>query len=100
LVCFGKKLKFYVLDHLPVDVHGIFGANFFSEFKANIDYGQVTLTLQADREQIVLQMYTDKEQSVVLAARCEVFRLCPAGHTEDCVTIPEEVCEGVFVALS
>jgi RNase H-like domain found in reverse transcriptase/Reverse transcriptase (RNA-dependent DNA polymerase)/Integrase zinc binding domain len=100
LSCFGKKILFYVLEKLPLKVHGILGANFLKMFKANIDYGRVTITLQRNGSELVLPMHTNKKKGLELPARCEVFRLCKVNQTEDCITLPEEVSEGIFVAGS
>lgn len=45
LEIFGKPLKCYVIENLPIKVHGIFGTNFFTSFGAKIDYEKLTLTL-------------------------------------------------------
>jgi Reverse transcriptase (RNA-dependent DNA polymerase) len=99
-VCFGEVITFYVLEDMPVKVDGIFGANFLGLFKANIDYGSATIALQTKNELLMLPMRSNNKRSIVLPGRCEVFRLCAVDCTEDCITIPEQVSPGVFVAGS
>jgi RNase H-like domain found in reverse transcriptase/Reverse transcriptase (RNA-dependent DNA polymerase)/Integrase zinc binding domain/Integrase core domain/Retroviral aspartyl protease len=95
---FGQPLQFYVIGKLPVSMHGILGANFFSSFNAKIDYGQLTLTIHKNGTDLSLPMQANVKKRILLPARCEVFRKCKIQQRGDCITIPEEVSEGVFIA--
>lgn len=90
--------KFYVFNSLQCHTDGIIGRNFLEKYKAKLDYEQNTLDLSNQGTNIILNLNTSAGQILVLPARCESIQYVETGLEEECVVLPGELCQGVFVA--
>lgn len=71
------KHKFYVVDNrFPIPAHGIIGKDFLKKNKCLIDYGQMTMTIQLQNEQIVIPIQSELLNGLaILPPRSESFKI-------------------------
>lgn len=97
---FGKNIKirnnFFVVPNFECQVDGILGMDFIRALGAKLDYEKATISFK----------YQDKTLEFGLAglakycsvpARCEKIMWIDHNGSEDCVVLPQEVCNGVFI---
>lgn len=90
--------EFIVMKHFIENVDGVLGSDFFTKFSAAIDYEDFKMSLKVRGERICLQLESDYDVTTAIPARCEIIKYLKCDSTEDCVVIPDQICEGVFVA--
>lgn len=95
--------KFHVLKQFPCETDGIIGRDFFQLFLCNIDYenNTVTLNTQNHRFSVPLQMGNlGKNNFMIIPPRCEKIFYIDSCMENECLVLPKELCEGVFLASS
>lgn len=104
ITMYVNKLKlcheFVIINALDHEWHGILGSDFFYNYSANIDYEKLLLSLGFGDDKISIPMQSAYTYCKSISARCEVIIYFKVEILEDCVVMPEEICEGVFVAAS
>lgn len=91
--------KFYVFDSLTCLSNGIIGENFLRKFSGIINYEENTLSLlNFSGNEIRLPINSPNDDIIAVPSRCESIYYLPTGMTEECVVIPRELCQGVFMA--
>lgn len=90
--------KFHVIQNSNCEMHGVLGADFFYMYRCGIDYEKFTFSLFIRGSKIFLQLQSNFEDNIIMPSRCEVVTWCTYDDTCDCVVLPEDLCEGVYVA--
>lgn len=92
------RIKCYIFESLPCHTNGIIGENFLKLYKANLNYEKNSLTLLNEDKKVVLHFNATDNHVLVIPPRCEIIQYIKTGMTEECVILPNEICQGVFVA--
>lgn len=104
ITMYANKLKlcheFVVINSLDNEWHGIVGSDFFYNYSANINYEKLSLSLWIRNDKISIPMQSTYTYCKSIPARCEKIFYFRVEVSDECVVIPEEVCEGVFIAAS
>lgn len=93
--------KFHVFRELSCKASGILGQDFIKKHYGVIDFERDTLSIttfaskQQRRVTLPLQFYT---YSLHIGARCEIIKYVPININYDCIVIPKEIQDGVFIA--
>lgn len=75
-----------VPDNFNINVDGILGKDFLSEYSCNIDYAKMTLTVNNDQYANVLKLGCGPDnRTIIIPARSEVIREFKLDSGEDCV---------------
>ncbi len=90
--------KFLLMDAFENGIHGVIGADFFYKFQAFIDYEKFIFSFFVNDTQISLPIECKYDFYTTIPARCEVIKYCWVDENEECLVLPDELCEGVFVA--
>lgn len=90
--------EFLLMHEFDDSMHGVLGADFFNKYFAVIDFEKFLITFWVDSNKIVLPMQSKHDLYTTIPARCEVIKYVNTELVEDCVVLPNELCEGVFVA--
>lgn len=96
--------KFYVIDYLPCFQHGIIGRDFLNKYQAILDFENNTVSLNnLNNKRITVSMINgslDKGSFLTIPPRCEKFFVVDSSIHDECVVLPKELCQGVFMAGS
>lgn len=95
--------KFYVIKFLPCNQAGIIGRDFLYEYKAILNFENNTLALSNCDDQVCIKMNPGSlgnNTFLSIPPRCEMTFYIDSVIKEDCVVLPKELCEGVFMAGS
>ena len=89
-----------VSNDFPIPVDGILGANFLTNTKAKIDLEKFTLKCIIEENETEVPLIHNNENitTILLPPRCEATYWLNTTHTTNRLFVPEEVCEGVFIA--
>lgn len=90
--------RFLILHDLDHNMHGILGSDFFNKYSAIIDYERFLFSFWFNNKKIVVPVQSAHALHTSIPARCEVIKYFSVDMAEDCVVLPSELCEGVFVA--
>lgn len=91
---------FLVTKTFSAGIDGILGSDFFSKYKATINYESNLFSFKLHNKNINVPMLSKFETYMSLPPRSEIIKYCDITYASetDFVVIPEEICEGVFVA--
>lgn len=92
------KHKFFLMNSFDSEIHGVLGSDFFQKYNANINYENSTFSLNCKNNYISLPMLSKQQHYIKIPARCEVIKNCRVDKNQDCVVLPEEVGDGIFIA--
>lgn len=89
--------KFYVIKSLPCLQHGIIGRDFLQNYKAILNYENNTISFD---NAVTLPMNNGslKESYLCIPPRCEKLFWIDSNAREECVILPDELCQGVLMA--
>lgn len=90
--------EFLVIDKFENDILGVIGSDLLQKYKAIIDYEKFNLSLSVHEIRLILPVESKFNFYTTIPERCEVIRYFKVNVNEDCVILPTELCEGVFVA--
>lgn len=96
----GAKVchEFLLIDSFEDNVHGLIGTDFFMRYLAKLDYENFHLSFNVNNKQILTSIHSKFENYTCIPARHEVIKYFHTNTDEECVVLPDEICEGVFVA--
>lgn len=89
--------KFHVVKNFDLKLHGILGTDFFIEYSAVIDYEKFSFSFVQNENIIKVNLMSKHNNYITVPPRCEVLQYCSCDEEDECVVLPEELCEGVFV---
>lgn len=89
---------FLLIDSFDDDFNGVLGSDFFMHYSTKIDFEKFIFSFWINNEKICIPMRSKHEQIVSIPARCEIIKYFDIRTNEDCIILPEEISEGVFVA--
>lgn len=87
-----------LIDSFEDNVHGLIGTDFFMRYLAKLDYENFLFSFNVNNKQILTSIHSKYENYACIPARHEVIKCFHINTNEECVVIPDEICEGVFVA--
>lgn len=91
-------------DECEIPACGILGKDFLKEFKCNIDYDHMVLTIRTDRGDILLNIFEGPNNQIAIPPRCEVIRHFKVSYKislkQDQVLNAAEGTPGVMIARS
>lgn len=90
--------EFLLMNGFETGMHGVLGSDFFNKYAAKINYEKYNFSFWIENEKILLPMQSKYKFSTTIPARCEVIKFCWVDINDECVILPDELCEGVFVA--
>ena len=92
--------RFHVFKDLCCASDGILGLDFLRKYKGKVNLELNTLSLINNKVEISLPLQLGQAQNkyIHLAKRCESLHFVPTHYKEECVVLPAELCEGVFLA--
>lgn len=90
--------KFYVFRNLPCKTIGIIGQDFIKTHLGIINYIDNTLSLGGQNGTCVPLHFSEFSYSMTISPRCEVLKYVPTKVNYDCVVLPKELAEGVYMA--
>lgn len=90
--------NFKVVKEFGNKMHGILGSDFFIKYSANIDYEKFLLSLLIKGKRRSVPMISDYDSFTVIPPRCEIIKHFRINNSSDCVVLPRELCDSVFVA--
>lgn len=88
-----------VPDEFNIPSDAIIGKDFNKRFNVLIDYGNMTFTIRAHSDNIVIKILGEpKENTAALPARCECFRVFHIENfTGPCIIPNQEIAPGVLI---
>lgn len=89
---------FLIVKKFSSDIDGIIGTDFLTRYASQVDYETFLFSFWYKGRQICLPLQSSHDYEEIVPARCEVIKYFPVNMKCDCVVMPEEVCNGVFVA--
>ena len=92
--------EFNVMNAFETDVHGVLGSDFLQKYSAVINFEKYIISLNINATEISLPIESECSQYTMLPPRCEIIKYCSicTELEKDCVVLPDEICDGVFVA--
>lgn len=90
--------EFLVIDGFESGMHGVIGSDFLHKHSANINFEDFTFSFSADNNKITIPIQSKFSYFTTIPARCEIIKYFWVDTTEDCIVIPDELAEGVFIA--
>lgn len=90
--------RFILVDELNNNLHGILGSDFFETYKASINYETRTFTIVVNNQNITLPIESKVNYDTLIPARCEILTYCKVNTRKECVVLPQEIGNGIFVA--
>ena len=97
---FGKNIRiknyFYVVPNFECQVDGILGLDFIKALGVKLDYERATMSFKYQDKTLEFGLAGIAEYSSV-PARCEKIMWINHFGCEDCVILPQQACDGVFV---
>ena len=95
------NIKFNVVSNLPSNIAGLVGTDFLVNYKANIDFETLILTLKSSKCIIhKIPVMIDGTVSIVIPPRTEVTSCIRTKFKDTCVVLNQEVAPHVFIANS
>lgn len=90
---------FHVIDGFgKAEIHGILGNDFFQKCEAKIDYHTFQFSYYNGEFVNSVPMFSDKNIYTLIPPRCEIIKFFEVQTNEDCIILPDAVCEGVYTA--
>lgn len=97
---FGKNIKlknnFFVVPNFECQVDGILGLDFIRAVGAKLDYASATISFKYQDKDLEFGLAGIAKYSSV-PGRCEKIMWIDHHGSEDCVIMPQQVGEGVFI---
>lgn len=90
--------EFLVVNDFGNGMHGVIGSDFFIKYSATIDYEKFEFSFWSGSRKICVPLKSNCDYYMSIPPRCEITKYCWVDSEEDCVVIPGELCEGVYVA--
>lgn len=92
--------RFHVFKDLCCASDGILGLDFLKKYKGKLNLELDTLKLTKNNREFCLDLQpsSSRKKYISLSPRCESVHFVPTRLNEDCVVLPTELCEGVFLA--
>jgi len=94
------KQNFYVFDELPCKTDAIMGHNFLKNFNSIINLETNEIVLKNAQDQIKLTVHQPQNKMLIVPPRCEIIQYLPVIWLDECVVLPNEISDGVFLAGS
>ncbi|KAK9730845.1 Integrase zinc binding domain [Popillia japonica] len=100
LSCQNNKIyhKFLVVNNINCDISGIIGIDFLSKHNAVIDFEQFSFSFWINTDKIILPLESKYNVYTVIPPRCEIIKYFWVDDVDDCVVLPNEIAQGVFIA--
>lgn len=92
------KHEFLVLNEFGSGMHGVIGSDFFIKHSATINYEKFLFSFWLDNRKVCMPLESNYDYCMSIPPRCEIIKYCKIDCEDDCVILPEELCEGVYVA--
>lgn len=89
---------FYVFRDIPCNYNGIIGQNFLQKYKGIINFEENTLILNNRHKMVEVSLNSKNDSVLTIPSRCEIIEYLSINTEKECVVIPQEICEGVFLA--
>ncbi|KAG5870878.1 hypothetical protein JTB14_002558 [Gonioctena quinquepunctata] len=89
---------FLLMEAFDNDMHEVLGSDFFHKHNAIIDYEKFLFTFWKNNSKIPPAMHSKHMLYTSMSPRCEAIKFVHVETSDDCVVLPSELCEGVFVA--
>lgn len=86
-----------VPDEFNVPSDGILGKDFIKNYKCNIDYDTMLISINTSYDTISLPILEGPRDSIVLPARCEVVRTFTLQSDNLCLITDQEIAPGVLI---
>lgn len=92
--------RFHVFKDLCCTNDGILGLDFLKKYNGKINLELNTLKLTTEKSEISMSLQPGQKGNkyICLSPRCESLHFVYTSLKEDCVVLPTELCEGVFLA--
>lgn len=90
--------NFVLIESFDKDMHGVLGSDFFEKYSAIIDYETFKFSFIINNTKIVIPMESKFNQCIRVPARCEIIKYFEINNKNDCIVLPEQLGEGLFVA--
>lgn len=92
--------EFLIIDNIGQDIHGVIGIDFLQKHAAKIDFEKFVISIFIEGEQLTIPLESKHAKRMTIPARCQLIKNFRIQKDTELVTIPGEICEGVFVAGS
>lgn len=92
--------EFIILEQFERNIHGILGTDFLQKYGAIINYELFEISFWINNHKITKPIGSSEDKIIKIPGRCEIIKYFEVDSNEDCVVLPEQLCEGNFVASS
>lgn len=90
--------EFLLIPSFDSNISGILGSDFLTSYGAKIDYELCILKLRAKEFSFTLDLLSQRNFCFTIPSRCQSLEYVQVNAKNDCVILPHEISEGVFVA--
>lgn len=91
--------NFLVLDKFENSFDGVLGADFFKKHEATINYENFSISFWVNDHFLTVPLESSYDNDyTTIPSRCEIVKYFDCNCVEDCVVLPQNICEGVYVA--
>lgn len=90
--------KFVLMKAFDDEMHGILGSDFFQKYSASIDYETFKISLLINNTRVDIPMESKYNDSITIPPRCEIIKCFTITHKSDCIILPQELGQGIFLA--
>lgn len=90
--------EFHVMKEFGCVMDGILGTDFLRKHNAVIDYEKFSFSFWDNECKITCPLQSKFESVSNIPPRCEIIKHFWVDDTDECVVLPDEIAEGVFIA--
>lgn len=92
--------EFLLMREFECGMNGVIGADFFIKHDAIINYEKNEFSFWSNDRKIFIPIESQCEFYTEIPSRCEIIKYCYVENNDDYVVLPDEICEGVYIAGS
>lgn len=92
--------EFLLMQQIDNSMQGILGADFFVQYKANINFETYRFSFYIDNRKVSIPIHSHSDFCTYIPPRCEIIKYFKVDSNKQYVVVNDEVSDGVFVASS